>query len=169
MERRWVSIRLFHEYTTDDAISASKPDNLLSIFSFISSPAIHISLLMYQAQRTHSRRNLGTLYTKWAYAHLAGELGVCLICQGCPQFFQYEGLTIFWLPSRRGEPCGRVIWVSVGCLGEFHSAEEDFSFSEAIRMLSKIPLMNAPESSVPNFFPISIASLMETFGGISLQ
>ena len=34
-----------------------------------------------------------------------------------------------------------------------------------MRMLSTIPLMNAPESSVPNFLPISMASLMETFGG----
>lgn len=35
--------------------------------------------------------------------------------------------------------------------------------------LSKTPLMKAPESSEPNFFPISTASFIATLGGISLQ
>jgi len=42
-------------------------------------------------------------------------------------------------------------------------------FSNSSRILSRIPLMKAPDSSVPNFFPTSTASLMDTLGGISSQ
>ncbi len=42
-------------------------------------------------------------------------------------------------------------------------------FSKAIRMLSRIPLINAPDSSVPNFLPMSMASLIDTLCGISGQ
>ncbi len=43
------------------------------------------------------------------------------------------------------------------------------SLTRASRILSMIPLIKAPDSSVPNFFPTSTASLMDTFGGISSQ
>jgi len=41
MEWLWVSMRLIHNDTMDNSISASKPDNLLSIFSSISTGHSH--------------------------------------------------------------------------------------------------------------------------------
>jgi hypothetical protein len=41
-----------------NAIGANKPDNLLSIFSFISFSTIPIPMLMYQAQHKHSRESI---------------------------------------------------------------------------------------------------------------